>query len=135
MPFLNYIIGLVAAFCIFFVAKKYKMLNSNEFFFAILVTITTYYIVFAVEHNKYILTEILGSAIFVTLGLLFLRRSINILAILIVLHGVYDLFHAIVIPNSGTPIWWPGFCATFDIVLGVLFFTFVRNKKRGRDYV
>jgi hypothetical protein len=34
-------------------------------------------------------------------------------------HGVFDLFHHSLIENAGVPVWWPGFCATVDLILGI----------------
>jgi hypothetical protein len=34
-------------------------------------------------------------------------------------HGVFDFFHHGVIENPGVPVWWPGFCLSFDVVAGM----------------
>lgn len=34
-------------------------------------------------------------------------------------HGLFDLVHPYLFQNPGVPIWWPGFCGTIDIVLGI----------------
>ena len=31
-------------------------------------------------------------------------------------HGAMDLVHHLLVSNPGVPSFWPGFCATFDIV-------------------
>lgn len=131
MPYVNYFVGLFLAYFLFILAKKNKMLDSGEFYFSVLMAVTTYYIAFAFEHEKYILTEVLGSVVFAMLGLFFLRKSMMILAVLIMSHGVYDYFHAVFIPNSGAPIWWPGFCGTFDVAFGAFLVIFMKNKNRG----
>ena len=35
-------------------------------------------------------------------------------------HGVFDFVHHFLIENPGMPRWWPGFCATFDVIFGGL---------------
>jgi hypothetical protein len=37
----------------------------------------------------------------------------------IVGHGLFDLVHPQVFHNPGVPTWWPGFCGSIDIVLGL----------------
>jgi hypothetical protein len=34
-------------------------------------------------------------------------------------HGLFDLVHPRLFHNPGVPVWWPGFCGSIDIVLGV----------------
>ena len=34
-------------------------------------------------------------------------------------HGLFDFVHRSLISNPGIPVWWPGFCLTFDITAGV----------------
>ena len=33
-------------------------------------------------------------------------------------HGVFDCFHHRFIQDPGVPVWWPGFCLSFDILAG-----------------
>jgi hypothetical protein len=33
-------------------------------------------------------------------------------------HGLFDFCHHVFIYNSGVPVWWPGFCGSFDILAG-----------------
>ena len=33
-------------------------------------------------------------------------------------HGVFDFFHHGFIQNPGVPMWWPGFCLSFDVLAG-----------------
>jgi hypothetical protein len=128
----NYLAGLFLAISLFLLTKKYNMLDSPEFYFSILVAVTTYYIAFAFEHEKHIIIEIAGSAIFSVLGLLFLRKSMVVLACLIISHGIYDYFHLAFLNDSGTPAWWPEFCATFDIVFGSLLLMHIETMKKSR---
>ena len=34
-------------------------------------------------------------------------------------HGVFDFFHHLFIQNPGVPLWWPGFCLSFDVLTSV----------------
>src|SRR5207248_8933192 len=33
-------------------------------------------------------------------------------------HAVFDFFHHMFIQNPGVPVWWPGFCLSFDVLAG-----------------
>lgn len=33
-------------------------------------------------------------------------------------HGVFDFSHHLFIKNPGVPVWWPGFCLSFDVLAG-----------------
>jgi len=46
------------------------------------------------------------------------KISLWLVAIGLVGHGVFDIFHHLVIENPGMPHWWPGFCMACDVVLG-----------------
>ena len=37
----------------------------------------------------------------------------------IVAHGLFDLIHHAIIQNPGVPSWWPGFCMSVDVLLGL----------------
>jgi hypothetical protein len=30
-------------------------------------------------------------------------------------HGIFDFFHPHLLINPGVPVWWPGFCLTYDV--------------------
>jgi hypothetical protein len=34
-------------------------------------------------------------------------------------HGVFDFFHRAFVQNPGVPVWWPGFCMSFDVLAGM----------------
>ncbi len=34
-------------------------------------------------------------------------------------HGIYDAVHIHLFENPGMPIWWPEFCGTVDIIMGL----------------
>jgi uncharacterized membrane protein HdeD (DUF308 family) len=37
----------------------------------------------------------------------------------IIAHGLFDLVHDVLITNSGVPTWWPSFCGSIDVLLGL----------------
>ncbi len=45
-------------------------------------------------------------------------------------HAVFDFFHHMFIQNPGVPVWWPGFCLSFD-VLASFFLAVLLLKRSG----
>lgn len=87
---------------------------------AILIVIASYYDLFAVMGGGAALVGEIGmSAAFVLVAIIGFRTNLWIVAAALVGHGVQDLFHDQLIVNAGVPAWWPMFCASIDVVIGV----------------
>lgn len=63
--------------------------------------------------------ELLGTVLFVGVAVLGFRTSLWWVAAGLVAHGVFDIFHPMLIANPGAPVWWPAFCMTYDVAAGV----------------
>ncbi len=46
-------------------------------------------------------------------------------------HGLFDLFHQQLVAYPEVPGWWPGFCATVDVILGVVVLILVKMRSRA----
>jgi hypothetical protein len=46
------------------------------------------------------------------------HKSLWLSAVALATHGVFDFFHHLLIQNSGVPVWWLGFCISFDVLAG-----------------
>jgi uncharacterized membrane protein HdeD (DUF308 family) len=49
----------------------------------------------------------------------------------IMAHGLFDLVHDVLIENSGVPTWWPSFCGSIDVLLGLWVMTLARSRPNG----
>ena len=78
----------------------------------------TYYILFAVigGSTSAMIVGSLVTSVFLVLALLGFRRNPWVVVAALAGHGIFDFCHHLVIRNPGVPVWWPGFCLTFDIV-------------------
>ena len=47
------------------------------------------------------------------------RKNLWLVAAGLAGHGVFDFFHHTFIENAGVPVWWPGFCLSFDLLTGI----------------
>ena len=57
-------------------------------------------------------------AIVVLAAVLGFKRNMWLVAAALAGHGVFDFFHSRLITNPGLPVWWPGFCGSYDVVAG-----------------
>ena len=66
---------------------------------------------------------------FVLVAVLGFKFSLWLVVACLVAHGVFDVFHGLVVTNPGVPQWWPAFCMTFDIgAAGFLAWLLMRAK-------
>jgi hypothetical protein len=81
-----------------------------------------YYILFAVMGRSMtaLLIETLVACVFVMVAVAGFRINLWLVAAALAAHGIFDFFHHRFIRNPGVPIWWPGFCLGFDVVIGGL---------------
>ena len=65
-------------------------------------------------------TGIVVAGIFLLLAVFGFKRSLWVVVVGSIGHGLFDFVHHFVIDNPGVPRWWPGFCLAFDVLFGVL---------------
>ena len=49
-------------------------------------------------------------------------------------HGVFDFLHAHLLANAGVPVWWPGFCLTYDVTAGGYLAFLLRHARVAARY-
>jgi hypothetical protein len=69
------------------------------------------------RRGQMLVMEIVAASLFTLLAVIGLMRNLWIAAEL-VSHGAFDFVHHVLISNQGVPLWWPGFCLAFDVILG-----------------
>jgi hypothetical protein len=117
----EYLIGLILSVAVAGFAAAVGLDRERVFYPTVLVVIASYYVLFAVMggSSRALLLEIVVASGFLLLAVVGFKRSLWFAAAAIVGHGVFDFVHHRLIQNPGVPGWWPGFCLTFDVVLGV----------------
>jgi len=88
----------------------------------VLIVAASYYVLFAVmaASGRTLIKEIAIASGFLLLAAIGYKRSLWLVAIALVGHGVFDIVHRLFIDNPGVPHWWPGFCAVIDVIFGGL---------------
>ncbi len=118
---MEYLIGVVlaAAACVFF-GMLAGFDRERVFYPMMLPPIATYYILFAAmgSSTPALTTESLVASIFLVAAVVGFKKNLWLIVAALVGHGVFDFFHHLVIQNPGMPVWWPGFCGSFDVLAG-----------------
>ncbi len=134
---MEYTIGIVLGLAIAGLAKILEYDKDRSFYPVILIVIAMYYVLFAVmnESAGIIITELIIALVFMSIAVVGARVSALIVAVGLMAHGVFDLFHNLIVTNPDVPAWWPGFCAAVDVVLGlvVLYIAKTRSNKSSMD--
>jgi hypothetical protein len=114
---------ITAGILVRFKAAGYE--RSGRAYPILLATFPLYYWVFALYAADYqaLMNEIIVGVVFIGLAWLAYRlhdlRALLILAIGFISHGVYDIVHSRLFASSVAPTWWPEFCGSIDLLLGM----------------
>lgn len=87
-----------------------------------LIVIAAYYVLFATMGGQQALVaELIAATVFIVVAIVGFRTSLWWAAAGIAGHGLFDFFvHPHWISNPGMPAFWPAFCGSIDVALGVL---------------
>lgn len=94
--------------------------RSRAFYPTVLIVVASYYVLFAAmaASRQTLLMEIVVAVGFLLVAIIGFKTNLWLVAAGLVGHGLFDFVHHRLIANPGVPPWWPGFCLTFDVVLG-----------------
>lgn len=115
---MEYVVGLISAIAIGIFAGVVGFDKERGFYPVVLIVIAFLYLLFAAigGSTPSLWAESIPSFLFVALAVIGFRKSPWYVVVGLAGHGVFDLFHPALISNPGVPIWWPGFCLTYDVV-------------------
>jgi len=111
-------VGLALAVCVFAMLVGFD--RDRVFYPTLVAVIATYYILFAVMGSSLpaLAMESIIAAAFFALAVAGFKINLWLIVAAFAGHGVFDFFHHLVIRNPGVPVWWPGFCLSFDVLAG-----------------
>lgn len=93
--------------------------RERGFYPIVMIVIASYYCLFAIiGGGQALAAEIILATPFVTLAVAGFKRRLWLVAFSLMAHGVMDAGHSHLVSNDGAPLWWPVFCASFDLVAG-----------------
>lgn len=110
--------GLAVAVCVF--ARLSGFDRDRVFYPTMVIIVATFYILFAVMGNSMsaLAAESLVTVGFVGVAVAGFKKNLWLAAAGLAGHGVFDFVHHLFIQNPGVPVWWPGFCGSFDVLAG-----------------
>ena len=115
------LIGIVLGVIMVFAAKVTGFEKDRSFYPVVLIVIALYYVLFAfLSYDKVeILFEIAMALLFSALAVWGHHKGLKIVAVGLILHGIYDLSQGNIPFSADPPEWWPLFCLGIDVTLGI----------------
>lgn len=116
---MEYAIGIAAATAVGIFATAVGFDKERSFYPVVLIVIAALYLLFAVmaQSTASLVGEAIPALIFVAMAVIGFRKNTPWLVVAgLALHGIFDFFHHALIANAGVPVWWPGWCLSYDVV-------------------
>jgi hypothetical protein len=115
------LIGVLSAVAIAALARSTRFDRDRSFYPTVLVVIAAYYILFAVMGGSRhaLVWELVIAVVFSAVAIMGGLHLPVLVGVGIVAHGLFDFVHYMMIMDAGVPDWWPGFCGSLDVVLGL----------------
>jgi hypothetical protein len=131
---MEYAVGVILALSLAGFAGLAGLDRGRAFYPMVLIVVASCYTLFAVmgATGATLEIEIAVAVGFSSLAVLGFTKNLWVIATAIAGHGVFDLFHHALITNRGVPVWWPGFCAAVDLILGAWLAVRLMNKTAAR---
>ena len=116
------LIGLALAPAIVALGRLSGLDRDRALYPVTLIVIASYYVLFATMGGADALPgELIAAAVFVVVAIFGFRTTLWWAAAGIAGHGIFDWFvHPRLIANPGMSAFWPAFCGSIDVALGVL---------------
>jgi len=126
------VVGVLLAAGIAALAKFTRFDHDRSFYGTVLIIIASYYVLFAVFDGSVhaLVSELFIAVVFSAIALTGALVAPMVVGTGIVAHGLFDLVHDRLIENFGVPAWWPSFCASIDVSLGVWVLVLTLNRSR-----
>lgn len=128
---MNYLIGVLLALASVVLALKVGF-DRRTFYATVLIVVATFFVLFAAMSGvmRAVVLESVVMGLFIGLAAIGYRRGEWIVAAGLAAHGLSDFVHGAVIANPGTPSWWPGFCASYDLAAAVALVWIIRPARQ-----
>lgn len=124
------VVGVLVAVGVAALAKFTRFDEDRSFYFTVLVIIASYYVLFAVLGGSglALVWELVIAAAFSTVAIVGALHAPILVGIGIIAHGLFDFVHDGIIENPGVPTWWPSFCGSVDVLLGLWVVILTRSR-------
>jgi hypothetical protein len=123
-------LGIILTTGLLFVSSIVGLHKDRGVYPVTLIAIALFYVVFAFEHGG--VREIVFNSVVACLFLLFAIggyvRSLWIVAIGLIIHGLFDVVYS-ESASSPAPDWWAPFCLSVDLLLGLFLAVLIWKNK------
>ena len=125
-------VGILLALAVSILAGTVGWDRDRSFYPVVLVVVASTYELFAAISGSIEIfgLETIGFLGFVALSVLGFKKNLWLVVVGLAGHGLFDLVHAHVIADHGVPVWWPGFCSSYDIVAAGYLGWFLTRSRR-----
>ena len=128
------VVGVLLAVGVAALGKFTRFDEDRSFYSTVLVIIASYYVLFAILGGSghalvWELVVAVGFSAVAIIGALYLPMLVGIG---ITAHGLFDLVHHVLIEDPGVPTWWPSFCGSIDVALGLWVVTITRSRAKWK---
>jgi hypothetical protein len=130
-----YAIGIALALIVACFARLTSFDRDRAFYPTVAIIVASYYVLFAVMGGSRhtLIVELIVMLAFVLVAVIGFKFNLWLVVACLAAHGVFDVFHGLVVTNPGVPQWWPAFCLTYDIgAAGFLAWLLMRSKLQVR---
>lgn len=115
---MEYLVGLGLALAVSLFARFVGLDRDRAFYPTVMIVIAALYGLFAILGRSMTalgLEAVIGAG-FILTAVLGFKRNLWLVVAALAAHGVFDFFHGHLFANPGVPVWYPGFCVTYDFV-------------------
>jgi hypothetical protein len=129
---MSLLIGALAALAAAMIAAWIGF-ERRSFYTTSLVVIASYYVLFAVMGGsmRALAVELAIMTGFVLIAKIGFSKTMWLIVLALIAHGILDFFHARLVSNPGVPPWWPPFCLGYDVVAGGVLAWLVSRRQPG----
>ena len=118
-PVMEYVLGILLALVISFLAKLTSFDRDRVFYPMLLAVIASYYVLFAAMAGSVhaLIVESLVMTVFLLLAFVGFKFNLWLVVAGLAGHGLLDAVHAHLVTNPAVPAWFPPFCLAVDTTI------------------
>jgi len=125
------IAGVLLAVVVAALGKVTRFEQDRGFYPTVLIIIASYYVLFAIlgGSSHALFWESVVAVAFSAIAVFGSLRFPLLVGAAIAAHVLFDLVHHVIIQNPGVPSWWPIFCSSIDVPLGLWVMSLYRSRR------
>lgn len=126
--------GLITALALILIASFLQRYFPMKLLAAtILVAIAFIYVGFALKEDSTsdIVIEVIAALIFYFIAVIGYVKNSTLLAVGLLLHGIWDIVHHFISGLTANPDYWPVYCLTIDVIWSIYFYRIFKSQKQN----